>query len=1336
MNAREKDSPNKDMSDSTLNFYIDPFTKAYNRVFLFRFIPQKIGALPPNTKSALFMIDLDNFKNINDTYGHLSGDKVLEQVADALKKSLRDNDYLIRYAGDEFVAVLMDIDLSTSYKVVGRLMDNVQSSKIFMGGKTVNQTVSVGFSLYPDDAKDVESLVKYADQALYLAKRRGKNNFAYFKEVNISQISAKVAMDSFPCAEFIDRGDEINLIDSKLKEVKEKGLFHGVIVKGDSGVGKTRLLKQSTGIAKDKGFEIVSFSFSQRDASLPFTAIGRVFDVYLKEKFVQDRIKVKKILGLISQKDRDILSSVISLIKEVFPLSKESSGDKETIAKSFRSLINALVSENGLVFLSFDNSQYADLSFWSFLENLIQSAEESKGIFLLMGLSDPLSKDIPNLSDLKKAVSRMGKISSIDAVSLKYFTEEDTEKMIEALFKGLGKIKNLTEPVFKVTKGNPFFVEEMLKYFVDKSLIYFDDDMWKIKKLQDKMIPNSITEIVKKRLENLDPEIKDTLLISSVVGDSIDAKVLSKVRDVSESDILEILDKAKSLRLIREEDDGFGFHNVIKKIALTEIPDSRKKDIYGKVSDALMDVYKDNIETVSFRLAKMFNKVEDVDRLNKLSKMVNSSASNVMDSDKILEYMEELTEAAKEDELFAEAKAIGEEDIEEAVKLLGVFQQGLKNFKLYPKGSKIRESAVNDLYVCMVNIIKKYEAVNISEVERSLVVNQRRITPRLAKFVDVEDIVNLLIDRDIKSILFIKGLLPEELNAFLEVIVLEREERYLLGEWKELLADRKMEHISVNKALYLPPRRSSKSSLIKDKLENAELLDFILGKVSGRDIDNVNITSAIRKNPKLLSDELLKAADAAQVLDSNIDRVKMISQGMRKISDFAEEGKLTNVSDSDEKIDRNIGHSIADVFMGFDGRTKNQLIRRIDSLDDPIAKLIMSLDKNSFTLLIRDICSCGESIWGLVKSRMKLSEILEKSSFPYKDIFDAEISRSLSSEEEIKTVKGEIDYSALGIEIRVSDLLKMDKDMIAEVTDNDVVDILEEIIISGNHSAFKKMFVHLRDAAIEFPDILKTKVRDIYTAGFSKAYPLRGKHKHLADFFADLFSPAKKGRPKEALNYSLSLSEELITVLALDRFQRREEAENIEIYLNLLEIIQGEGNTLAPEEAAQWAANFGFKKVVKDVFNSYINGIIPIESINRYPDKLSRLLSYESDEIIEDFLKRITASYDPFEQFVLVRKIGPFVSLLEDKALMKFTQKSIDSLKSETFANILSYLDKDKFKSAMQSLYSISDDAHREIILNVISGMRKDLVEPLFDPFMEEETSNKLKDKVKSIFRR
>lgn len=124
---------------------------------------------------ALLMVDIDNFKKCNDNYGHLVGDVILKEIASVIKNNIREVDLAGRYGGEELCIALPETDKQGSLQVSERIRSAIENKKVSAYGETIQATVSIGLSVYPKDKKEVTELIQAADEALYLAKRGGKN---------------------------------------------------------------------------------------------------------------------------------------------------------------------------------------------------------------------------------------------------------------------------------------------------------------------------------------------------------------------------------------------------------------------------------------------------------------------------------------------------------------------------------------------------------------------------------------------------------------------------------------------------------------------------------------------------------------------------------------------------------------------------------------------------------------------------------------------------------------------------------------------------------------------------------------------------------------------------------------------------------------------------------------------------------------------------------------------------------------------------------------------------------------------------------------------------------
>ncbi|HEY7502489.1 MAG TPA: diguanylate cyclase [Gemmatimonadales bacterium] len=157
----------------------DPLTNCFNRRALMEKLEQEMDrAARYATMLTGMMVDIDNFKQINDTYGHLVGDRVLKQLASLLKREQRSVDIVARYGGEEFVVLLPETTSTESRNFAERILRRVATHDFGEQGHPVRVTISIGIASFPDErVSDGESLLRLADTHLYRAKSDGRNRF-------------------------------------------------------------------------------------------------------------------------------------------------------------------------------------------------------------------------------------------------------------------------------------------------------------------------------------------------------------------------------------------------------------------------------------------------------------------------------------------------------------------------------------------------------------------------------------------------------------------------------------------------------------------------------------------------------------------------------------------------------------------------------------------------------------------------------------------------------------------------------------------------------------------------------------------------------------------------------------------------------------------------------------------------------------------------------------------------------------------------------------------------------------------------------------------------------
>lgn len=177
------DSCEKALDEVTRSATFDPLTGLPNRVLLMDRLEHDLAMARRTVgQLALLFLDLDGFKDINDSYGHGTGDEILKTVAQRLSNTVRETDTVSRHGGDEFLVLLPELQQPDDAGSIARELLNALGQTFTLGEQHFELRASIGIGLFPQDAADAQALIECADQAMYRSKRSGRGAFAYFQQ--------------------------------------------------------------------------------------------------------------------------------------------------------------------------------------------------------------------------------------------------------------------------------------------------------------------------------------------------------------------------------------------------------------------------------------------------------------------------------------------------------------------------------------------------------------------------------------------------------------------------------------------------------------------------------------------------------------------------------------------------------------------------------------------------------------------------------------------------------------------------------------------------------------------------------------------------------------------------------------------------------------------------------------------------------------------------------------------------------------------------------------------------------------------------------------------------
>lgn len=165
-----------------------------SRSFFSELRRESARAKAENRQFCVLMMDIDHFKLVNDTYGHLTGSKTLEEIGECIMQNLRSGDVAARFGGEEFAAFLLDAEIGQALVAAERIRSEIDARQftVIRQGRPAEKhhiTISIGVASFPDDSSDVIELVEMADSALYRAKREGRNRVCAYRDLKPEEVN-------------------------------------------------------------------------------------------------------------------------------------------------------------------------------------------------------------------------------------------------------------------------------------------------------------------------------------------------------------------------------------------------------------------------------------------------------------------------------------------------------------------------------------------------------------------------------------------------------------------------------------------------------------------------------------------------------------------------------------------------------------------------------------------------------------------------------------------------------------------------------------------------------------------------------------------------------------------------------------------------------------------------------------------------------------------------------------------------------------------------------------------------------------------------------------------
>jgi diguanylate cyclase (GGDEF)-like protein len=792
--------------DPSRLIFEDELTGLHNRRFLLSYFEHKVHwDQDEHFPLSLLILDVDLFKSINDTYGHDAGDEALVFIAGLLKEIAGEHAYPVRFGGDEFMLLLPRTELSKAVSLAHNLHQLAKERPLALsdGQGEIHVSLSIGVASARTDAASGNDLIRKADTALYSSKKLGRNRVSVAKEADPQKTAPKVALHRLDDAEIAGRSGELQAVSEAL-EALSLGETRFLLIEGAPGMGKSTVIDTvRRSLAANQALPVVKLSGKRQEGFRPYYLAGQA----IVSLMAQRADKGVPALDTLDARELHYLGHVLpNLDDRSVALEEDDRRRREGIFVTLVKLTTKLIEGKPLVILV-DDLQYAD-----------------EGTLVLLKVL--LGRGVAHLFVCGTAIDTLGVGQDEEAAPWERFLQsrepelrlvkrqlgplsaEDIRTHLSGVFPGIELPLGFETELARITSGNPLFLGEILRKLVLDQKLTLVGQRWTIEPPGEGYLPRSLEEIVSEKIAALDEESRKLLEQVSTLGEDVPLSVVAGATEVSENEVLEFLDRAEDLGLLRTDfhinDETMRFLGKrVLEIVYGSIQKERRQELHERVGVYQEELHQKRLGPSASILAYHFKRSANQDKAARYDQIQSDERRTTFDREEAEHYTGE--SLVEEDEGPRQEK-LGAEALAELPNLFRALVTTVRSVQLYPPESKPLQKAYQAAFDAVAAVLAFEDHVELSRSQGVLLANGHRV--------DVSDFRLLassyleLLDRaELESVDFRRGLTQEELKAFLTQLGQLRPELVEGGYWKTFASEKRVEHLSLRQLRYSEVRR-------------------------------------------------------------------------------------------------------------------------------------------------------------------------------------------------------------------------------------------------------------------------------------------------------------------------------------------------------------------------------------------------------------------------------------------------------------------------------------------------------------------------------------------------
>ena len=507
--------------------------------------------------------------------------------------------------------------------------------------------------------------------------------------------------------QLIDRIEEMRLLrDAVDRTLRGEG---GVIVLyGEAGIGKTRLTRELGTYARLRGMQVLYGrcpALLRMDGAPPFALWSDVIKDYLQSCRLEQLYRVIGFYPGELSKLAPELKQKLGAIPQLLPISPEHGQDR--LFEAVSQFITNISKEDPLLVI-LDDLQWTDQSSLLLLHYSVRGVQ-MEPLLILGAYRDT---DIDERHPLTSVLTELNRERLLQSVHLKRLSSNDISEMIKQILEQNELPKEFCELVYDKTRGNPFFVEEVITSLKEEEVIYREENKWKIKDVSKIEFPKTVKSAIKARISRLDEECQNVLTMASFVGNDFTFEALCGITGLEEDKLLEIMDKMLKTGLVKEktsrEEDVYCFADaIVRDVVHEEVSHLRHKKLHSAVGYALEKAYAKKIDEHLGELAYHFLEGGDKDKALDYFLKSGEKAAKIYANTEAASYFHYALRLLEEKENELQKRALVLERLGDIKKLAGEYDACLKywNDSMLLWSELVETQKISRLHRKMANVL-------------------------------------------------------------------------------------------------------------------------------------------------------------------------------------------------------------------------------------------------------------------------------------------------------------------------------------------------------------------------------------------------------------------------------------------------------------------------------------------------------------------------------------------------------------------------------------------------------------------------------------------------------